>query len=95
MADIDDETTFDIEDGVVVEEIEGEAVLLDLEGDTYYSLNHVAHFIWDEIESGASLGDVVEGITAGFEVEEERARKDAVDFLEHAVEEGLAEPQDD
>lgn len=95
MAEIDDETTFNIEDDVVVEEIEGEAVLLDLEGDVYYSLNHVARFIWEEVDEGASVGEVVDGITAGFEVDEERAREDAIDFLEHAVDEGLAEIEED
>ena len=82
---MDDETTFEIRDDVISEEIEDELVILDLEGDVYFSLNEVGRVIWEEMESGESLSGIVDAICASYEVERERAEADAREFLDDAL----------
>jgi len=89
--DIDDETTFETVDGVLTEEIEGEVVVLDLDGDVYFSLNNVGRVIWDEAADGATLADIVDAVVSQYEVDRDRARRDAAEFLEDVLERGLFE----
>jgi hypothetical protein len=86
---ITDTTRFAISDDTVAEEIEGELVLLDLQGDVYFSLNPVGRVIWEAIAEEKAFGEVVDGICEEFEVEREVAAEDARDFLNDAIEREL------
>jgi len=91
MPEISDDTTFQVRDDVVTEEIEDELVILDLEGDVYFSLNDVGRLIWEEAADGTAFGAIVDAVCEDYEVERERAAEDAKEFLVEAVEEGLME----
>ena len=86
---ITDTTRFTTSDDTVAEEIEGELVNLDLQGDVYFSLNPVGRVIWEAIADEETFGEVVDRICEEFEVERERAAEDARDFLNDAIEREL------
>ena len=46
-----------------------------------FNLNEVGHFIWNEIQEGATLESVTERIVSEYEVESEIARADLQAFL--------------
>ena len=52
---------------VISEILDGEAVIIDLETGTYYSLDPIASSIWDAIAAGGSTATaIVEGIGAAY-----------------------------
>ncbi len=88
--EIAEQTTFEVRDEVMTEEIEGELVILDLQGDVYFSLNEVGRLVWEAAERGESFGEIVEAICEAYEeVDRERAAEDAAAFLEEALDEEL------
>ena len=91
MPEISDNTTFQVRDDIVTEEIEDELVILDLDGDVYFSLNEVGRLIWEEAADGTAFGAIVDAICENYEVERERAAEDARDFLGQALDEQLME----
>jgi hypothetical protein len=52
---------------VINETIAGEAVMIDLNTGTYYSLDAVGAEIWDEISRGASLEQIVSQLEARYD----------------------------
>jgi hypothetical protein len=69
--------------------LDGEAVILETESGTYYGLNEVATQIWDELDDGATVQDLVAQIRAEYDVSEEQCRADLVAVLEDLAENGL------
>ena len=69
--------------------VDDETVLLDLESGMYFGLDGVGKRIWESVTDGMSLGDIAAIITAEYEVEEEQALKDVIEFASNLVERGL------
>jgi Coenzyme PQQ synthesis protein D (PqqD) len=67
---------------VVYTALEDDAVLLNLETGSYYSLNEVGTAIWQLLDSTASDEDLVDRLTAEYEVERERAQSSVSTFLQ-------------
>ena len=55
---------------VIHEIIDGEAVLVNLESGSYYSIDSVGAVVWDYIEKGLSNSQIVEAIANQFEGEQ-------------------------
>ncbi len=71
--------------GALVRELEGEAVLLDLDSGICYGLNGVGSWIWRRVSShGGDLPfeTVVAELVAEFEVEPAVAERHLADFVE-------------
>ncbi len=78
--------------GLVVEEVDGESVILDLEGDRFYGLNEVGVLIWEALEGqGATIGELVDVVVDHFKVPRERASLDTRAFVEELSDAGLIE----
>lgn len=45
----------------------GEAMILDLDNGNYYNLSQSGVMVWEMLKEGASLGEIVEGLSACFE----------------------------
>lgn len=54
-----------------------------------FSLNEVAAFVWKRLDGVTTVGQLVEAVTAEFEVEPELARSDIGDLIEQLRELGL------
>lgn len=74
---------------VVYREIEGEAVLLDLESGTYFGLNAVGTRIWSLIQERDSLRAVLDAITAEYDAMPEVLERDLLRLAAELCAKGL------
>ncbi len=68
---------------------DGESVLLNLTTRQYYTINETGSAIWDGIQRGDLLDDIVLDVVARFDVDEKSAREHVNDFLERLVDNGI------
>lgn len=76
-------------DRVMSQQVEGDAVLLDIESGEYFALNDVGGLVWDLCDGSRSVADVAELISAEFEVDKSTALTDALELLESLAGVGL------
>ena len=67
---------------LVAAEMDGDLVMMSIENGEYYGVGGVGPRIWELLEQPTSLKQIVQTITAEFDVEEERCRDDALVFAE-------------
>ncbi len=75
-------------------EVDGESVILDLEGGVYYGLNAVGAQIWKMIQEPISVDEVVEAITADYDVDREQCLEDVVELFRELEENNLVVVQE-
>lgn len=75
-------------------EVDGENVILDLEDGVYYGLNAVGTQVWNRIQDPTTIGEVVDDLTAKYDVGHERCFDDVVSLLEDLAENGLIVVED-
>lgn len=80
---------FEVSAKVIVEEIDGQLLMLDMKRNAYFGLNAVGLQIWRELEQGASMAQLVARLTERFEVTAEQARLDASSFVALLLERGF------
>lgn len=78
---------------VVSRVIDGEAVILSLEKSSYFGLNEIGTLIWQSLEKGSSLDEIVSEIMEEYNVTRARAEGDLANLLEALKERGLVEVQ--
>ncbi|WP_374390158.1 PqqD family protein [Brevundimonas sp.] len=67
---------------VVVAELDGGSVLLDLTTSAYYSLNPVGLFLWRELEEPRAAGELQLAVRAAYDVDEAVCARDVDALLE-------------
>lgn len=77
--------------GVLFRELEGEAVLLDLDAGTYFGLNEVGTRAWTLIGEGIALGGVQEALLREYEVAPDRLWQDLLALVGELLEHRLVE----
>jgi hypothetical protein len=80
---------------VTCTELEDEAVLLNLETKTYYTLNKPAIYVWQLLSNGINLSEIVHRVREEFVVDEETAEKNVCDLIDELVREKLVKVIDD
>ena len=68
-----------------------ETVLLDLESGMYFGLDGVGKRIWELLADGKRLGEIAAVVASEFEVDEENALSDLIDFAKDLNGRGLVE----
>ena len=71
-----------LSDNVLMQKVADEAVLLDLDSQSYFGLDPVGTVIWEGISQSKTEAEIVEMITTEFEVDAEVARRDLRAFIE-------------
>ena len=66
-----------------------ETVLLDLASGIYFGVDGVAKCIWESISEGHSLGQAAAVVMSEYEVDEEQAQADVLEFANDLLERGL------
>lgn len=66
---------------VIVTELDGEAVLLNLETKLYFSLNATGVAIWKLLAEGLTLGQIGERLFQEYDVTPERAQQCVLDLV--------------
>ena len=79
-------------DGLEWREVEGEVIVLDLEGNVYISLNGSGAVCWHALAEGTTREEMVRRVTGRFDVDEEQAGADIDRFLTRLSEHGLLAP---
>ena len=84
-------------DDVLFQELDGEAVLLDLSSEQYFGLDEVGTRIWQLLETQNSLGVIQQTLLDEYEVSEDQLRDDLIGFAQRLNDAGLikvhAEPE--
>ena len=80
---------FSISSEVLSQEVNGETVLLDLEGECYFGLNEVGTRIWQLLQGASSVGEALETLTGEYEVSREQLESDVGELLGKLTEAGL------
>jgi Coenzyme PQQ synthesis protein D (PqqD) len=81
-------------DEVVQRDVAGETFLVPIHGrladlQQLFVLNEVGSWLWERLDGSHQLDDLVRGITAEFEVDDSRAKRDVRSFLKQLSEVSL------
>lgn len=74
---------------VAAKVMDGEAVIINLLTGVYYSMDKVGGLIWDMIEGGSSLEEIMASIVARYDVSRERAQVDVERLTVELIQEKL------
>ena len=75
------EDRFKVSEEVLSQEVNGETVLLDLEGESYFGLNEVGTRIWQLLKADQSVGDMLDTLTSEYDVSREQLEDDVHGLL--------------
>lgn len=75
--------------------LDGEAVMIHLESGRYYSAEGLAAVLWQFLDSGVPLGEIVAEMTRHFALPPAQAREDVDRFVTELVREELLVPEPD
>jgi hypothetical protein len=76
---------------VLVREVGGEAVILNLNSERYFGLDEIGARMLAILATGQTIEAAYETLRAEYEVEPERLRQDLQDLIDELVEHGLLE----
>jgi len=91
MSDLDPTTTLRHAPSVVSQQLDGEAVLLDLERETYFSLNRVGARIWALIGEGLTFSAIVDRLHDEFDASRAVIADDTLAIVNEMLAAGLIE----
>ncbi len=73
----------------MMQQVDGDSVLLDIDSGEYFSLNEVGSRVWELCDGTRSLASIAEAICAQYEVQPSTALSDASELLESLAGAGL------
>jgi hypothetical protein len=79
---------------VVMQEVEGESVLLNLDSEHYFGLDDVGTSMWAALAASASIQEAHDALLAEYDVPPEVLREDMEELIGQLVENGLLELAD-
>ena len=84
-----------LKNGFVLRQVGGQTVVLpsgsELDLNMMITLNDTGKFLWERLEKGAELQELVKALCAEFEVEEDRAKAGFSAFVENLKSHGFLE----
>lgn len=83
-----------IAEDVVFRDLAGETVLLNLKTGVYFGLDAVGTAVWQLVEGGRSVGQILDALLAEYEVAERRCEADLVEFLDALLDNDLVSLDD-
>jgi hypothetical protein len=89
MSEISTASHVRISDDALFQELQGEAVLLDLKTGVYFGLDRVGTRIWQLLGEHELLSDVVEVMLKEYDVPEQRCTEDLVALVQRLSDNGL------
>jgi coenzyme PQQ synthesis protein D (PqqD) len=92
---VDSAQIYRLSENVTTATIEGELIVLDLEGDDYFGLNEVGSAIWEMVAHGMSLSEMQDRLTGTYAVDSIQAEDDLRSFLHSLADAHLIEPVTD
>ena len=75
---------------LLLEEIEGECLVLDLEQNVYFTLNALGRFVWRALEKGALIDQIITDLVSRYPtIEPDELARDVHRFLQQMNDHGL------
>ncbi|WP_282092604.1 PqqD family protein [Epibacterium ulvae] len=84
-------TLFQIKPNVVDTDIGGDRALLDLDQNTYFTLNPTAATIWAALETPQSVNGLIEAVIEKFDINPEQCRPDIEHMLQDMLDAHIVE----
>lgn len=80
-----------IPDGVLIQELQGESVLLNINTENYYGLDEVGTRMWAVLSDAPTIGQAIELLLEEYEVDRTTLEKDITDLLTQLLDRKLVE----
>jgi coenzyme PQQ synthesis protein D (PqqD) len=77
------------EEEVASKVIDGEAIIINLANGVYYSMDKVGALVWDLLQGGHTLEEVISVVTNRYDVAREQAETNVRDLVQELVQENL------
>jgi Coenzyme PQQ synthesis protein D (PqqD) len=77
------------EEEVASKVIDGEAIIINLANGVYYSMDKVGALVWDRLQAGHTLDDVITAVTGSYDVPREQAESNVRGLVEELLQENL------
>jgi hypothetical protein len=77
------------EEEVASKVIDGEAIIINLANGVYYSMDKVGALVWDRLQTGDTLDDVIVAVTDAYEVSREQAESNVHELVQELLQENL------
>ena len=78
-------------DNLLVRELSGEAILLNLDSGMYYGLDQVGFRMWTVLTAAESIGAAYQQLSSEYEVDREQLLKDVDQLVNDCFKQGLLE----
>lgn len=79
---VNSEATFERSSNLIVAEMDGDLVMMDVEQGSYFSINPVGAHVWTQLETPQTIADLTEGVQQAFKAEDaSEIRADVTRFL--------------
>jgi hypothetical protein len=77
------------EEEVASKVIDGEAIIINLANGVYYSMDKVGAFVWDLLQAGHTLENVIAAIAEHYDVSRDQAESNVLELVQELVQENL------
>lgn len=89
MTEITIDSRVTLSPDVLFQELQGDAVLLDMKSGVYFGLDRIGTRMWQLMGEPKPLSAVVEAVMNEFEVSQSRCTEDVLDLAKKLAEQGL------
>jgi hypothetical protein len=79
---------------VIAAEADQDLIMVSVASGFYYGVSDVAREIWDAIESPRRVSDLVDDLTANYQIDSSSCEEQTLTFLEALLDEGLLQVKD-
>ena len=74
---------------IIAADMDGEVVMMDIVSGKYYNLGRTGGAIWNLLESPKTLDELVDALTAEYDVDRATCKAQAEEFMKTGLEHGL------
>jgi Coenzyme PQQ synthesis protein D (PqqD) len=79
---------------VIAAEADQDLIMVSIATGSYYGLSDVARGIWDAIEHPKKISDLIDDLTASYQIDSISCEEQTLSFLEALLDEGLLRVED-
>ena len=79
---------------VIAAEVDQDLIMVSIATGSYYGLSDVSREIWDAIERPKRISDLVDALTANYQIDSSSCEAQTLSFLQALLDEGLLRVED-
>ena len=76
-------------DEILINEVDGETVMMSIENGTYYGMNPTGNFVWNILNQERSIEEIVNKIIETFSLTEDQCNSDVLPFIQSMIDEKI------